>query len=194
MARTASLILLPLLAFLGGCPQFGPSSVRELADGRIVPNRWSGAVKPVAQERATRPVHYDSLYVTGPTKLNVSPRPGWPETWATHWFRFWDGGQVMEKYRQARQPTSSSPSAADADFRGLATGVGRYSVVGDRIHMEFVGFDEGGWKWSRYHGRINEDGSFTLEPRKEPGYAGPLPPADTYRRLVVEGIRRLPDW
>jgi hypothetical protein len=194
MATAKRLVLLAILAFAGGC-QPKPAGVRELADGRLVPAYWSDFVKPVVQDRATHRLHYDSLYVFGPEKLNVAPHPGWAERWETTWYRFWDGGQVLEKPRFERKPDHTPLTAADGDnFRGPGPGVGRYSVVGDRLRMEFIGFAENGWTWVRQSGRVNEDGSFTIYPRRPLGYYGPLEPPRTYRRHVVGEMRRFPDW
>lgn len=188
-------IIAALLAGAAGCRPEGPGGVRELADGRLVPDRWSGVIPPIAQDRATRRLHYDSLYVAPPKNWNVSPRPGRRARWEMRWYRFWDGGQVLEKVWFAEAPDDAPPTAAQGDeFRGPGVGVGRYAVIGDRLLMEFVGLLESGWVWYRETGQVNEDGSFTLFPRRQPGFAGPPEPSVTYRRHVVGEMKRFPDW
>lgn len=188
-------MLLAALALAGGCYPRGPWSVRELADGRLVPSNWSEFVQPVAQDKATRRLHEDSLYVAEPRKTNIVRLPHRNTVWEMRWYRFWDGGQVLEKARYEEAPDHAPLTAADGDdFSGTGTGVGRYSVVGDRLRMEFIGFDESGWTWVRYSGRVNEDGSFTIYPRRPQGFHGPLEPPRTYRRHVVGEMRRFPDW
>lgn len=188
LATSRALVLLAALALAGGCVRRGPAGARRLADGRLVPTDWSDFATPVGQAKATHRLHEDSLYVFGPEKLDVAPRPGRKETWETTWYRFWDGGQVLEKPRFEKAPVHRELTAGDGDdFSGPGTGVGRYSVVGDRLRMEFLGFHESGWTWVRHSGRVNEDGSFTISD-------GPQGPPRTYRRHVVGEMRRFPDW
>ena len=115
--------------------------------------------------------------------------------WEMSYFRFWPGGQVLEKPRFGKQPDRSIPTAAQADdFAGLSTGVGRYSLVGNRLTMALIGFDETGWHWYQRIARMNEDGSFTIpgaparSPRDQNGIDR------VFHRHTVERMKRFPDW
>jgi hypothetical protein len=169
-----------------GCVADHPRSMRELADGRRIPDHWSNFVPTIAQDQATIRLQYDSLYVAGPTKLHDVQRPDGRDEWVTRLYRFFPDGQVLERSRYAIKPDPSPPTAADGDeFRNA--GVGRYCVVGDRIRMEFVGFGETGPTYTRNQGHINADGSFTLTPEFEI-------PDGTFRRVQVGEMKRAADW
>ena len=192
MGRMANVMRLLLggvvVLLLMGCGADGPRRVREMADGRRVPDHWSGRVPAVAQDGATRRLDYDSLYVGGPTRLEWVHRSDGTQTWAMVWYRFWPGGQVLEWYREARTAAELvAPTAADGDdFRGAS--VGRYCVIGEELTIESIGFTEIGPTFLMDKARIGADGSFTLvRPRM-------TVPAGPYRRVEVGEMRRAPDW
>jgi hypothetical protein len=168
-----------------GCADH-PRTIRELADGRRVPDHWSKYVPTIAQDQASVRLQYDSLYVAGPAKLQYLRRPDGKDEWVTRWYRFFPDGQVLERSRYPLEPDPSPPTAADGDdFRNAS--VGRYCVVGDRIRMEFIGFSESGPTYTRNEGRIHPDGSFMLDREFEI-------PDRTFHQVRVGEMKRAADW
>jgi hypothetical protein len=180
--RRVTLIAAAVLC--NGCFQL---KTREMADGRILPETWAGApISAVAQDKATNRLRYDALYVCDPIMLGEPPT----YSWMMPYFRFWPGGQVLEKPRYGQKPDSTIPAADDGDdFRGFSTGVGRYTVVGDELTMVFLGVDEGGWRWRTRKARMNADGSFTFPADRTTGVA-----EQAARPHTTDGMRRFPDW
>lgn len=156
-----------------------PQGYYHKADGRAVPTEWSGAVQPLAQRQATRPLQYDSLY--------VSEVPNF----GRYYFRFWPGGEVMW-WLQVTGDIKGPLTAADGDSFVYSC-VGRYAVVGDVITTEFTGVDETGDHYILYRGVVNEDGSFTIS-RRFDGVFHPEGKPLTCRRVIVGEMKRFPDW
>jgi hypothetical protein len=160
-----------------------------MADGRIVPDNWSSAPIPnLEQDRATRHLYYDSVYVCEPTVITTNlPR------WDMGYYRFWPDGQVLFRPRYGPNPDHRVPTAEEADdFRDFSldpngnvahfvASVGRYTVIGDELTMVSLGFGENGWVWCTQKAKISEDGSFAL---------GRV----VIRRYKVEGMKRFADW
>lgn len=148
---------------------------RKTEDDRRIPENWSLWFPPPGQAKATRKLDCNSLYVEH-AKHRVPPGESW------EWYRFWPGGQVL------RNVAIHPPTAEDAD--DFTEGrVGRYSVVGDRVVMEF------GWvtglfvvrmQYVRYELRIEPDGTLVSI---VDGYV-----KNAYRPQTVAGMKREPDW
>ncbi|MDB5321715.1 MAG: hypothetical protein JWN40_3346 [Phycisphaerales bacterium] len=164
-----------------------PRTMRQLPDGRVVPDHWSDFVSTTAQDLPTARVQYDSLYIAGPREAKEAYHRDAREIWYACWYRFWPEGQVLVRERRTHQPGPWPPTAADGDEFGGGV-VGRYCVIGDRIRMEFTGLGETGSTYVRQEGRVNSDGSFTLSP------APPEFPDGTFRRLQVGEMKRAADW
>lgn len=171
----------------GSC---GLTAFRMTADQRMIPNHWSSAISYPGQDRATRPLAYDSVYVMGPTSYDTVPKA----FYHVDWLRFWPGGHVLSQSDHLDAPPAGPITAEQAD-EWRAAKVGRYAVVGDRLTIEFLTKSEGEMlaRYQLLDGRVNADGSITLEGRKVGLIRSALGPY-TYRRQVIEGMKRSPDW
>jgi hypothetical protein len=121
--------------------------------------------------------------------VSVNSKPLWEE----HWYRFWKDGQVLERWYFEEDPHDIPPlDAAEGDtFR--PGGVGRYSVVGTHLKMEFLGLGESGGSWIVREAEINDDGSFTIKSDSQ-SQVGGRSSEETYVRRAVPDIKRFPDW
>jgi hypothetical protein len=185
----AKCIAVPFLAYC--CIGCSNVSVHRVADGRIIPNDWlSAPIQNLSQDRASRHVYFDSVYMFEPSFFTSATTP--PE-WIEGYYRFWPDGQVLFRPRYGAEADRHVPTAEEADdFRDFSVdadgkvahfvaSVGRYNVVGDQLTIVTLGVDEAGWRWVVQKAVVSEDGSIAFG-------------RSVARRCKVEGMRRFPDW